>query len=339
MTSIEIPASVTNIGQWAFDDCTSLLSVTIYAPELSEYGYGYGAFYNNANGRKIYVFKNCVETYKEQAWKTDDDLGMGFYEDDILPIESINLKDNDDNSSLIAAANGNALGALNVTLKGRTLYKDGKWNTLCLPFNVTLSDSQLAGAVARPLTAASITGTTLNLTFGDAVTTLTAGVPYIIKWTKDEVNPTIDDPVFTGVTIDATDRSFTSGTGDTQVRFIGNYDQKTVDTEDRSILFLGTGNNLYYPSGQSATTIGACRAYFKIGEDEIQARQLTAFNLDFSGNADDSSASGIAAVPPATDADGDVRAPRWYSLDGVKLDAQPTARGIYIHNGRKVVIK
>ena len=22
-----------------------------------------------------------------------------------------------------------------VTLSGRTLYKDGKWNTLCLPFN------------------------------------------------------------------------------------------------------------------------------------------------------------------------------------------------------------
>jgi uncharacterized repeat protein (TIGR02543 family) len=104
LTSIEIPASVMTIVQWAFDDCNSLLSVTIYAPELSEYGYGYGAFYNNADGRKIYVFKNCVKTYKEQAWKTDDDRGMGFYEDDILPIESINLKDNDDNSSLIAAA-------------------------------------------------------------------------------------------------------------------------------------------------------------------------------------------------------------------------------------------
>jgi hypothetical protein len=28
----------------------------------------------------------------------------------------------------------------------------------------------------------------------------------------------------------------------------------------------------------------------------------------------------------------------WYSLDGVKLDGKPTARGIYIHNGRKVVV-
>jgi hypothetical protein len=29
----------------------------------------------------------------------------------------------------------------------------------------------------------------------------------------------------------------------------------------------------------------------------------------------------------------------WYSLDGRKLDGKPTARGIYINNGKKVVIK
>lgn len=29
--------------------------------------------------------------------------------------------------------------AAEVALSGRTLYKDGSWNTLCLPFNVTLS--------------------------------------------------------------------------------------------------------------------------------------------------------------------------------------------------------
>ena len=33
----------------------------------------------------------------------------------------------------------------NVELSGRTLYKDGKWNTLCLPFDLTLSGSVLDG--------------------------------------------------------------------------------------------------------------------------------------------------------------------------------------------------
>ena len=29
----------------------------------------------------------------------------------------------------------------------------------------------------------------------------------------------------------------------------------------------------------------------------------------------------------------------WYDLQGRKLSAQPTARGIYIHGGKKVIIK
>ena len=29
----------------------------------------------------------------------------------------------------------------------------------------------------------------------------------------------------------------------------------------------------------------------------------------------------------------------WYTLDGRELDKQPTSKGVYIHEGRKVVIK
>ncbi len=29
----------------------------------------------------------------------------------------------------------------------------------------------------------------------------------------------------------------------------------------------------------------------------------------------------------------------WYSLDGRRLDGKPTQRGVYINDGRKVVIK
>ena len=284
LESIEIPASVTTIGEFAFVDCTDLSTVTIYAPELSEYGYR--AFYNNADGRKIYVFKNCVDTYKAKA----EDMGVD--EDDILAITDINLKDNDDNRSLIAAASGNALAALDVTLKGRTLCKDGKWNTLCLPFNVVLEGSPLEGATARPLTAASITGTTLNLNFGDAVSTLVAGTPYMIKW---ESGDDIVNPVFEGVTIDATDRSFTSRTGDTQVSFLGTYKSTTYTDEDKSILFLGADNTLYYP--QSGATIGACRAYFKIVEDDAPqpVRKLMSFRLVF-GNDETLSGSFAASI-------------------------------------------
>ena len=29
----------------------------------------------------------------------------------------------------------------------------------------------------------------------------------------------------------------------------------------------------------------------------------------------------------------------WFSLDGVRIDGKPTRKGLYIHNGRKEVVK
>ena len=78
LTSVSIPASVTSIGGYAFYGCAALTSVTIYALSLTIYGLG--AFYDNADDRKIYVLSNSVETYKTYA------ADMGVDDDDILPI-------------------------------------------------------------------------------------------------------------------------------------------------------------------------------------------------------------------------------------------------------------
>ena len=247
---------------------------------------------------------------------------------------TITLADNADNSTTITGADGYVA---NVTLSGRTLYKDGAWNTLCLPFDVTIAGSPLAGATARPLTSASISGSTLTLTFGDAVTTLEAGTPYIIKWTAD-ANYVDDDehniasPVFSGVTIDKTDRSYDNGiSGDNRVRFLGTYKSTTFDAEDKSILLMGGDNTLYYPTAGAG--IGAQRAYFKIGSDgALLARRLTAFNIDFG----DDEATGIISTTNYTNS---TNSDAWYSLDGRRLQGQPTAKGVYVNNGRKVVIK
>ena len=240
---------------------------------------------------------------------------------------TVTLADGSDNTAVITDANGYVA---NVTLAARTLYKDGKWNTLCLPFDVTIAGSPLAGATARPLTSASISGSTLTLTFGDAVTTLKAGTPYIIKWASGD---NIVSPVFSGVTIDKTDRSYDNGiSGDNRVRFLGTYKSTTFDAEDKSILLMGGENTLYYPTAGAG--IGAQRAYFKIGDDgALLARRLTAFNIDFG----DDETTGIISVHDSgfmvngSDA--------WYSLDGRRLSAKPSRAGVYINNGIKVVIK
>ena len=242
---------------------------------------------------------------------------------------SITLDDgeNADNRTDISNANGYFA---NVTLADRTLFKDGKWNTLCLPFNVTISGSPLDGATARPLESASIEGTTLNLTFGDIENTLVAGTPYIIKWAS---NDDLVNPVFSGVTIDKTDRSYDNGqSGDKRIRFIGTYASQSFDAEDKSILFLVDGKTLSYPL--NGASIGAQRAYFKIGEDGAAARRVTAFNINF---GDDGETTGIISI--SNESGRQAGTDGWYALDGHRLNGKPSRAGVYIYNGNKTVIK
>jgi len=246
---------------------------------------------------------------------------------------TISLANAEDNSTTISNADRYLA---DVTLSGRTLYKDGAWNTICLPFNLALEGSPFENAVARTLTAASISGTTLNLTFGDAVETLVAGTPYIIKWERasdyeDDDAHNIVSPVFSGVTIDDSERGYDNeATGDERVRFLGTYKSKSFDDTDNSVLLMGGANTLYYP--QEGAAIGAQRAYFKIGSGDALARRLTAFNIDFG----DGEATGIISTTDNTDStDTDA----WYDMQGRKLGEKPTQHGIYVNRGRKVVVK
>ena len=141
----------------------------------------------------------------------------------------------------------------------------------------------------------------------------------------------LTNPGFFNVTIDAADRSVDNGaSGDLRVRFLGTYDNKLFDGTDKSILFMGDGNTLYYPL--SGASIGACRAYFKIG-DGAAARQVTAFNLNF--GEEDSTQGVTTPLSSRRGAGGEA----FYSLDGRSLDGKPSRAGVYIYNGVKRVIK
>ena len=270
-----------------------------------------------------------VENYVFQYWQTV----AGSLSGGVLLVKAvyapfggnITLADNTDNSTLISDAHGHEFAS--VTLSGRTLYKDGKWNTICLPFNVTIAGSPLDGATARPLNSASINGTTLQLSFGAAVATLQAGTPYIIKWASGD---DIVNPVFSSVTIDKTDHSYDNNAqGDTRVRFLGTYKHTSFDAEDKSILLMGGANKLYSPT--SGASIGAQRAYFKIGDGNADARLLTGFSIDFG----DGETTGLEMMSDGRGKMSDV----WYDMQGQKLQGKPTTKGVYIVNGKKTIIK
>ena len=82
LTSITIPDSVTSIASGAFEYCTSLKEVyckpTTPPTALAKYGY-WGAFYDNASGRKIYVPRNSVSAYKTaKNWSNYADYIVGY---------------------------------------------------------------------------------------------------------------------------------------------------------------------------------------------------------------------------------------------------------------------
>ena len=93
----------------------------------------------------------------------------------------------------------------------------------------------------------------------------------------------------------------------------------------------------FNPDGTNATTVGACRAYFNLNGINATdpANSVRAFVLNF---GDDSEASGISDATRLNNNEQIINN-KWYDLDGRRLNGKPTKKGVYIHGGRKVVVK
>ena len=249
---------------------------------------------------------------------------------------NISLADNANNEETLYMYAGKK--AHSVTLADRTLFKDGKWNTLCLPFSLSAeqiaANGYFAGATLKTLDADAKNGFdttdgTLYLSFKDA-TEIEAGVPYLVKWTSGEP---ITDPVFEGVTVSSTAAQAVESTtaGLESVQMVGCYSPVSVTADDKSILFLGDANTLYYSTIDRQ--IRSCRAYFSVPYIKNNAgAKARAFALSFDGE----DVTGILGVSADST---DVKDGVWYSLDGVRLSGKPTQRGIYLNNGKKIIIK
>ena len=141
----------------------------------------------------------------------------------------------------------------------------------------------------------------------------------------------IKNPLFMGVTVNATAPTEVKSTDGT-VTFTGNYDRVDIAGEDKSILYLGGDNTLYYPS--AAMSLNAFRAYFQLDDASAATLKRTVINFG-EGFGDD--ATGVIAMDDGQCTMDDV-AGAWYDLSGRRLPGKPTKKGIYIVNGRKVAV-
>lgn len=160
----------------------------------------------------------------------------------------------------------------------RTIYADGYFNTICLPFAVS------AGELSNPahplygytdlkaFSGAEVTGSGQNLfinIYVEDATEIAAGVPYLISYPgnrADIVNPTFPAAVCTATAPDAVTRDGVTFQGMFAPVHITTYAENT--TED--YLFLGENNRLLWPNDDGSSMRGF-RAYFIIHRNNIPA--------------------------------------------------------------------
>ena len=247
-----------------------------------------------------------------------------------IPLEllddDLNQPEGAKNTDLLAANFGKVA---NVTLKDRVFYKDGNWNTLCLPFNLTeeqIAESPLAGAIIKGIFNADVTGTHVDMVFTDA-TEITPDWVYIFKW--DELGENIVNPEFKAVTIDY---PYADGpmlyTDNYHFFVLGNYSTVVADpsVDDIYAYYLGADNKLRYST--NPVNLHTFRIYFNFRADDPSAVE---FNLDFG----DGQATGIVEMDGVRKTNAHEGT---YNLQGMKVN-ETKQKGVYIQNGRKVVIK
>ena len=214
-----------------------------------------------------------------------------------------------DNADELAGWNGYEA---DVTVK-RTLVT-GSWNTFALPFSLTSIPS---GWTVKQLASSTLSGETIYLNFEDA-TSIEAGKPYLVK-----VSETTDlsTTAFTGVTMSETAVPFTSD----YVDFIPTLGKTTITGENaKDVLFVAAGNTLKNPAALP-TDMKGFRAYFLLKDVPAEARAF-ALNL---GNE----STGIESLTASPMGEGCI-----YTLDGRRI-GKAAQKGLYIQNGKKVIIK
>lgn len=207
----------------------------------------------------------------------------------------------------------------NVTLT-RTFYHDNAWNTLCLPFDVADASAAFDGAEIREIDLSKCTGNTIQFV---PATEIKAGVPYIIKWNENVAEAQTFEKTFEGVTLVAEPKPVKVNN---DITFTGFYKMTAAnDLGGTSVAAIGAGNKLF------KVTEGKMKG-FRAAFVLSSGAEATKYNVVIDGTA-----TGIEdLVIDGVKANG-----RVYNLNGqyVGNSLNGLQPGLYIHNGKKIVVK
>lgn len=236
-----------------------------------------------------------------------------------------------------AAAATATAGTKNVTFGDFTMLPE-KWYPMVLPFETTVAE--ISGvfnyAVVNVLNKENTDAT--KVSFKLHMGKIAANTPFVVKvynvwdeansnkvnmntakfWSKKIVAPTDYEAVTSD---DAKDKS--------GITFIGTYKGKTDGFRANEWYFSTSADyNQFYPGNATNTT------YLRPLGAWLRAETSGARVFEFEeADGTVTAIQAIAVEGPAANAEG------WYTIGGVKLQGAPTRKGIYINNGKKVVVK
>lgn len=228
--------------------------------------------------------------------------------------ETVVLDEENNNDKVVEDYAGKTV---NVTLK-RTI-SDTYLNPFCVPFDMTADQITAVfgeGSVVSAFT--SVTGKVMNF---EKVATITAGQPYIVQATKAS----------TEISLDNVEMKLEPGSNVKQksdelsMSFNGIVSPYTFKNNDGTELFLDKDGNLRYPSTVGSQMKGM-RAYFEV--------------LDGTGNeAKVNIGGGLSSIDKLMN--GEAMTGKVYNLNGqyVGNTLDGLAKGLYIMNGKKYVVK
>ena len=248
---------------------------------------------------------------------------------------------------------------INATANVHTWAADN-WNALVLPFDITVAElsSKLGHA-----TGGAFNYVVVNTIKKDAPAgkfqfqlftgTIPANTPFMVKTvgkittTVAAEAATINVPIAFGAkTIVAPASETVEAKFDNGFKLVGKYKNfvidKTMPMDEGASPVQGYYKFLYGdddsqyrtfgPSSSNSWTIVPFDAYVDLSGDP------EAHNVVFEFEEADGSTTSIKAIASEAD-NANVKMTGWYTINGTKLQAAPTQKGIYIFNGKKLVVK
>lgn len=343
LQTIYLGAGVTTIEKNSFEDCTNLKQICISATTPPSVDSNSGLLTsNNYENCTVYVPEGSLNAYQNNSvWSKFKLDILGNEETDTE--EKLKASFTDANPTIKVGTY--EAGNLTYTREGEAV-KAGNYATLCLPFSINLEDATCFSDVYIPLNIGLYKEESLMLLMEKvnmASTTLQAGQPFLAKLKSNKIElknsqstyirESIEDDLMPNMEKNIKIYNFSGNSGvlypnsELEVKFCGTF-KKLNDLDNTIYRTFGADGRFY-----GDNSVSSFRAYIYKAN---LAAQASIQNISW-GLGDETTGIKYLVTPePKSTAN------KIFTLDGKLVnqtgDTKSLKKGIYIINGRKIII-